>query len=191
MVPFGLNIAPRVFTKLVNIIITTLRQQGINVIAYLDDWLVWGKSSEECALAVIKTRQELERRGFLLNLLKLRLTPLQEFQWLGLKWDTRKYTLSLAAACQFKTIASVTLFLRRSEVSRRDLERILGTLQFCSTVDSWLKVMLKDAAKFWKFAATKTRRDVRRPLQQDLINLLSAWTGQNSLDLSVLLLPLR
>ena len=53
VVPFGLNIAPRVFTKLVNIIITTLRQQGVNVVAYLDDWLVWGMSPEECALAVM------------------------------------------------------------------------------------------------------------------------------------------
>ena len=40
MVPFILNIMPRVFTKLVNVIVTGLRRQGVNVAAYLDDWLM-------------------------------------------------------------------------------------------------------------------------------------------------------
>ena len=35
--PFGLNIAPRFFTNLANVIITDLRSQGILVVAYLDD----------------------------------------------------------------------------------------------------------------------------------------------------------
>ena len=85
VVPFGLSITPRVFTKLVNIILTSLRRQGINVVAYLDDWLVWGDSPEQCLLAVYHTHKELERRGFLLNLQKSRLTPQQEFDWLGLR----------------------------------------------------------------------------------------------------------
>ena len=38
--PFGLNIAPRVSTNLVIIIVTTLKQQGVDVIAYLDNRLL-------------------------------------------------------------------------------------------------------------------------------------------------------
>ena len=38
--PFGLNIAPRIFTKLAEAILQFLRKQGFQVAAYLDDWLI-------------------------------------------------------------------------------------------------------------------------------------------------------
>jgi len=38
--PFGLNIAPRIFTKLCSVIIKELRLKGIKILAYLDDWIV-------------------------------------------------------------------------------------------------------------------------------------------------------
>ena len=47
--PFGLNLAPRVFTKLCRPILRELRSRGVKVLVYLDDWLMWGNSPEECA----------------------------------------------------------------------------------------------------------------------------------------------
>ena len=52
--PFGLNIAPRIFTKLTDTIIQVLRSQGIMVAAYLDDWIVWALTVAECRRAVRK-----------------------------------------------------------------------------------------------------------------------------------------
>ena len=40
--PFGLNIAPRIFTKLMDQAVSQLRLKGVNILAYLDDLLVWG-----------------------------------------------------------------------------------------------------------------------------------------------------
>ena len=40
VLPFGLNIAPRVFTKLTKPILRELRLLGVGVLVYLDDWLV-------------------------------------------------------------------------------------------------------------------------------------------------------
>jgi len=39
-ISFGLNIIPRIFTKLCLVIIRELRLKGIKVFAYLDDWIV-------------------------------------------------------------------------------------------------------------------------------------------------------
>ena len=41
---FGLNTAPRVFTKLIKPIAASLRKRGIRIIVYLDDFLILGSS---------------------------------------------------------------------------------------------------------------------------------------------------
>ena len=41
---FGLNVAPGMFTKLVDSIVQVLRKGGLQVMAYLDDWLIWASS---------------------------------------------------------------------------------------------------------------------------------------------------
>ena len=44
---FGLNTAPRIFTKLIKSIAAYLRKRGIRIIVYLDDFLILGSSIEE------------------------------------------------------------------------------------------------------------------------------------------------
>lgn len=38
--PFGISVAPRLFTKVVSILLGYLRQRGLHPHAYLDDWLI-------------------------------------------------------------------------------------------------------------------------------------------------------
>ena len=59
--PFGLNITPRIFSNLTNVCITVLRENGVSVLAYLDDWLVWGRSRPECQRNVQKHLQSSKR----------------------------------------------------------------------------------------------------------------------------------
>ena len=65
--PFSLNIAPKVFTKLITVIVSSLRSEGILVAAYLDDWLVWAESKQLCKAHVQRVIAELEARGFIMN----------------------------------------------------------------------------------------------------------------------------
>ncbi len=44
--PFGLNVAPRVFTKLLKSVVAWLRGQGIRLIIYLDDILIMAASAD-------------------------------------------------------------------------------------------------------------------------------------------------
>ncbi|XP_068243795.1 uncharacterized protein [Palaemon carinicauda] len=65
--PFGLNIAPRIFTKLPDTVVQQLRLEGIQIAAYLDDWLVWAASKTVCLLAATMVIQFLDHRGFKIN----------------------------------------------------------------------------------------------------------------------------
>ena len=66
--PFGLNVAPRIFTKLASSVVRILRMRGIQVIAYLDDWLIWASSPRLCQEALEETMSLLRKLGFCINL---------------------------------------------------------------------------------------------------------------------------
>ena len=148
--PFGLNIAPRAFTKLADVVVQALRDQGISVAAYLDDWIIWAPSVEECLEATRKVIHFVQKLGFLVNFEKSRLTPASIFEWIGLHWNLTKHTLSLPKS-KCKQVAKATRqFLSRPQSTRRAQERVLGSLQFASITDPMLKVRLKDVKRVWR-----------------------------------------
>ena len=48
VMPFWLNITPRIFTKTCAVIVSYLRERGIQIYAYLNDWLIVAQSSPAC-----------------------------------------------------------------------------------------------------------------------------------------------
>ena len=44
--PFGLNITPRIFTKLMLLLIKELRGKGVKIFVYLDNWILWESSPQ-------------------------------------------------------------------------------------------------------------------------------------------------
>ena len=77
---FGICLAPYVFTKLTAIVVKQLRLEGINIVVYLDDWLVWSSSPAQCETALHRVMEVARERGFLLNIEKSRLIPARVFQ---------------------------------------------------------------------------------------------------------------
>lgn len=51
--PFGLCKAPYVFTKLLKPVLQTLRNQGFCSVAYLDDFLLMGRSHTDCVNNIV------------------------------------------------------------------------------------------------------------------------------------------
>src|ERR1700684_1477744 len=73
--PFGLSSAPLVFTKLLRPVVQRLREMGIRVMVYLDDFIVLSSSYEESLRHTKIVRETLEAYGWLLNLEKSLLEP--------------------------------------------------------------------------------------------------------------------
>ncbi len=65
--PFGLNIAPIIFTRLMKPVAGFLRKRGVRLIVYLDDMLIIGASAEEATLFTTMAIELLESLGFTLN----------------------------------------------------------------------------------------------------------------------------
>ena len=67
---------------------------GIKTIAYLDDFIVWADSEEECKLHVTQLRSILENLGLVINEQKSQMIPSQTIEWLGIEWDSRLVFIS-------------------------------------------------------------------------------------------------
>ena len=141
--PFGLNIVPKVFTKLAAKVVKELRNWGIQVAAYLDDWIVWASSAEECSRMASETIPFLQSLGFQIKEKKSRRQPAQAFIWLGLDRDLTSHSLSIPPQKRKDIAKLIRSFLRKTRATRRMQERVLGSLLFAAIAYLYLKVRLK------------------------------------------------
>ena len=81
--PFGLNTAHRVFTKLLKPVAAYLPKRDIRIIVYLDDFLILGSSKEESILNTRLTLEILQWLGLIINWDKSTLVPTQSLTFLG------------------------------------------------------------------------------------------------------------
>ena len=117
----------------------------------------------------------LEKWGFLVNIRKSRLEPAQDFEWLGLDWETKSTQLSLPPAKRWEIRRSIRTFLADNKMSRRSLERVLGRLQHASIVDPVGKTALKFLNSYCIKFARKGLRDKIQPIPQSLRVALRRW----------------
>lgn len=73
--PFGLNTAPWLYTKITKPVVNVLREKGFVSVVYLDDWLCLGKNIKECSKNIESTQQLLRSLGYLINESKSKLIP--------------------------------------------------------------------------------------------------------------------
>ena len=83
VLPFGLNTAPQVFTRLGHTVTAYLHCQGISVIPYLDEWLV-NHTDRQNLLRQALLLDTLDLVGFILNRKKSELELTQDLQFLGI-----------------------------------------------------------------------------------------------------------
>merc|ERR1711888_567097 len=92
--PFGLNIAPRIFTKIISFTVLCLAKEGIWSLPYLDDLLIIATSQEECLQKLHKALEILSRLGWIVNMENSRTEPKQVFEWLGVNYNLINYTVT-------------------------------------------------------------------------------------------------
>ncbi len=88
VLPFGLSLAPRTFTKCMDAALSPLRQMGIRILNYLDDWLILAQSEVELLSHRTLILSHLERLGLRVNFAKSALSPSQRISFLGTVLDS-------------------------------------------------------------------------------------------------------
>jgi hypothetical protein len=128
--PFGLNIAPRIFTKVLKEVLALLHLEGIQIIAYLDDILIWAPSKDVCRDHTTKVLQTLISFGFLINQKKSRLIPSQSFTFLGIDWSLLDHSWGVTQEKKLLVSTQIKKFRIQKRTSKRDWEQLLGLLNF-------------------------------------------------------------
>jgi hypothetical protein len=85
--PFGLNMAQMVFTKLVHTLAAHLHIHRVSLLPYLDDWIIHHPDHQVLLNHRTLVMRTLEVAGFLINLPKSELDPTQDLQFLGIRFQ--------------------------------------------------------------------------------------------------------
>ncbi|XDV20720.1 hypothetical protein PO909_025991 [Leuciscus waleckii] len=83
VLPFGLSLAPRAFTKCMDTPLAPLRRRGMRILNYLDDWLIQAQSETELVSHRTALLSHLENLGLSVNWTKSSLSPRQSISFLG------------------------------------------------------------------------------------------------------------
>lgn len=95
VLPFGLSLAPLVFTKVLRPLLHWAWKKGIRISAYLDDLIIAAATKELSAKATRMVLLKLKNLGFLTKETKSSLTPSQTLHHLGFEIDTVSMTLKI------------------------------------------------------------------------------------------------
>ncbi|KAL0179664.1 hypothetical protein M9458_025106, partial [Cirrhinus mrigala] len=95
VLPFGLSLSPRVFTKVAEAALAPLRVMGIRILNYLDDWLILAHSWDLVCAHRDMVLNHLARLGLQVNWEKSKLSPAQRISFLGVELDS----VSISEVC--------------------------------------------------------------------------------------------
>lgn len=129
--PFGLNTAPYVFTKITKPIVAHLRKAGFMSVIYLDDILLFGNTFSDCLENINTTAALLESLGFTINREKSCMTPSHTCQFLGFNYDSINMTLELPQDKRNRVQEQIEIYSRKKRCKIRDFAKFVGTLIAC------------------------------------------------------------
>ena len=126
--PFGLATSPFVFTKVIAEIAKFVHKRGITLIQFLDDWIMLCLILKLTYLQRNYLLQILWFLGWLVNMIKSVLEPLQYTDYLGAHYNSITMMVYPTSERWVKIQHAVSLFLNQKWAFARDWCRILGLL---------------------------------------------------------------
>ena len=127
--PFGLSLAPWLFTKVVRSFLAFLRVRGVRIRAFIDDWLILAESKEVCLRHLSLALDQARRLGFNLNLTKSDFTPRQQFVFLGMSFDTCRMSVAPSPERIDKLLSTIHGLQASPSASARQLAGLLGQME--------------------------------------------------------------
>ncbi|XP_075325299.1 uncharacterized protein LOC142383412 [Odontesthes bonariensis] len=134
VLPFGLSLSPRVFTRCVTAALSHLQSRGMKILPYLDDWLVCAPSQSQVALDTTCLLSHVARLGLRVNSTKSGLVPSQSTVFLGVTLDA----VTMMACPSPRRVSDILRHLLPFREGRRfhymEFLRVLGKLTAAAAV---------------------------------------------------------
>lgn len=127
-IPFGLNIAPRLWTKVLKPVVGYLRKQGYISVYFLDDTLLIGTTLQECQDNVDVTVSLFKQLGLRINEEKSVLVPTTRVKFLGFEFCSKSMSVILPQLKKFRIVSLINDILKLEQFKIECLARIIGTL---------------------------------------------------------------
>lgn len=175
--PFGLNTAPWVFTKIMKPVIAHLREAGHLSVIYLDDILLLGSSKNVCNTNVKETCFLLESLGFILNRKKSKLSPSRHCSYLGLDFHSDSMTIELSEEKTEKNLKKILTFAGQKKCKIRDFASFIGSLGSCcqATIYGWAHLKDFERCKYKALQANDNDYEKSMLLPASLIHDFTWW----------------
>ena len=127
---FGLGASPRVFTKVLKVVVKYIRLTfNILIVAYLDDFLIQAKDYDTCRLHIELAILTFQSLGFDVNYSKSCMVPATTIEHLGFVWNSLTMEISLPTKKVEKIVSMATNFLANNGCTANELRSFLGTLE--------------------------------------------------------------
>ncbi len=134
VLPFGLSLSPRVFTKVVEGALTPLREVGVRILNYLDDWLILAQSRDQWGDPRDLVLRHLSQLGLWFNWEKSKLSPVQRISFLGVEFDSVSMTARLTDERAQAVLNCLSSFRGRNVVPLKQFQRLLGHMASTAAV---------------------------------------------------------
>lgn len=150
VLPFGLNTAPYVFTKIMKPVTKLLRLAGYISTIYLDDLLLIGESYEKCLNNIHTTQNLITSLGFIINEEKSVLSPSTSCKFLGYIINSSKLHVELPSDKKDHITKEVRKFISTERCKIRHFAQLVGLLcSACPAIEyGWLYTKQLERAKF-------------------------------------------
>ena len=136
--PFGLSLAPRVFTRILRPIAANLRLEGIRTVIYLDDLLLIHHQKDTLREVFPYGRRLLSNQGFKVKLEKCSLEPTRRLVFLGTVLDTTYMSVALPEEHINRIQGACQEMLESQKTSLGGLLSLSGRMSHAARTGLWI-----------------------------------------------------
>lgn len=173
---FGPTSAPRVFTKIMSVVVAHLRTLSIRLSAYLDDWFVLNQKNQMLVQDRETCLDLLLSLGFIINKSKSVLIPTQCIVHIGGMFQMRQAIVTPTPE-RISKIELAIQKLTQGQILARDYLHLLGLMASCidliPNARLYMRPIQLHLLSFWK--PSKQSLDIKIPCTQHLVSHLQWW----------------
>lgn len=134
VLPFGLSLAPRTFTRCVAAALAPLQARGIRILPYLDDWLVCAPTQEQAHSDTSLLLRHVLQLGLTVNYAKSSLIPSQQVTFIGIVLNSLTMSATPSPQRVDDVVRLVSQVRQRQRLSFGLLLQLMGKMTAMSSV---------------------------------------------------------